>query len=177
MSKGLKSSFGGPNRRAFLGGASLLLPSVALAQTQGAPRRQAPAETGSPPVVFVHGTAGFRSQSLEIVTHWASRGFVVIAADHPGLYLGDLIRSVCGQDAPTADVPAEPPAALKAQIKRADLMSAYLEARQLAGFNEEECRKFFKIPPMEAMFQLAPLPAASAQAQFLDVFSLLTAET
>ena len=26
--------------------------------------------------MFVHGTAGFRSQSLEIVTHWASRGFV-----------------------------------------------------------------------------------------------------
>lgn len=74
-------------------------------------------------------------------------------------------------------LPAELSSALKTQIKRADLMSAYLEARQLAGFNEEECRKFFKIPPMEAMFDLTPLPAATAQAQFLDVFAQLTAET
>lgn len=49
-----------------------------------------------PAVVFVHGTAGFRSQSLEQVQHWASRGFVVVAADHPGLWLKDLIGSLCG---------------------------------------------------------------------------------
>ena len=35
-----------------------------------------------PVVVFVHGTAAFRHQSLPIVTHWASRGFVVLALDH-----------------------------------------------------------------------------------------------
>ncbi|MFO0616599.1 MAG: hypothetical protein U0414_28660 [Polyangiaceae bacterium] len=50
-----------------------------------------------PVVVFVHGTAGFRTQSLEIETHWASRGFIVVAADHPGLYLQNLIESICGQ--------------------------------------------------------------------------------
>jgi len=44
-----------------------------------------------PVVVFVHGTAGFRTQSLAHMEHWASRGFVVIAADHPGLYLGDAL--------------------------------------------------------------------------------------
>lgn len=49
-----------------------------------------------PAVVFVHGTAGFRSQSLEHVVHWASRGFVVVAADHPGLWLKDLLGSLCG---------------------------------------------------------------------------------
>lgn len=49
-----------------------------------------------PAVVFVHGTAGFRSQSLEHVRHWASRGFVVVAADHPGLWLKDLLGSLCG---------------------------------------------------------------------------------
>lgn len=50
-----------------------------------------------PGIVFVHGTAGFRSQSLEFVLHWASRGFVVIAADHPGLWLKDLLGQLCGQ--------------------------------------------------------------------------------
>ncbi|MBI3207200.1 MAG: hypothetical protein HYZ29_37025 [Myxococcales bacterium] len=45
-----------------------------------------------PVVLFVHGTAGFRTQSLEHMEHWASRGFVVLAADHPGLYLGDMLE-------------------------------------------------------------------------------------
>ena len=52
-----------------------------------------------PAVIFVHGTAGFRSQSLEHVTHWASRGFIVLAADHPGLWLKDLLGQLCGQPA------------------------------------------------------------------------------
>jgi hypothetical protein len=54
-------------------------------------------ESGPYPVIlFVHGTAGFRTQSLPHMTHWASRGFVVIAADHPGLVLGDLLGLACG---------------------------------------------------------------------------------
>lgn len=60
-----------------------------------------------PAVVFVHGTAGFRSQSLELVTHWASRGFVVIAADHPGLWLKDLLGSLCGVPAPAQKLGAD----------------------------------------------------------------------
>ena len=44
-----------------------------------------------PLVVFVHGTGGYRMQNLSQMTHWASRGFVVAAADHPGLYLGDML--------------------------------------------------------------------------------------
>jgi hypothetical protein len=62
-----------------------------------------------PAVVFVHGTAGFRTQSLEITTHWASRGFVVLAADHPGLFLGDLITSlpICDGEAPPQDLAAD----------------------------------------------------------------------
>ena len=44
-----------------------------------------------PLVVFVHGTAAFRTQSLEQMQHWASRGFVVMSADHPGLWLADML--------------------------------------------------------------------------------------
>ncbi|MCH9681850.1 MAG: hypothetical protein K0V04_10485, partial [Deltaproteobacteria bacterium] len=50
-----------------------------------------------PVVLFVHGTAGFRTQSLPHMVHWASRGFVVMAADHPGLWLADLLGLACGQ--------------------------------------------------------------------------------
>jgi hypothetical protein len=49
-----------------------------------------------PAIVFVHGTASFRTQSLPQMVHWASRGFVVLAADHPGLRLGDTLGSLCG---------------------------------------------------------------------------------
>lgn len=48
-----------------------------------------------PVVLFVHGTAGFRTQSLGTMTHWASRGFVVVAADHPGLWLYDNLARFC----------------------------------------------------------------------------------
>ncbi|MBA3502546.1 MAG: alpha/beta fold hydrolase [Myxococcota bacterium] len=64
-----------------------------------------------PVIVFVHGTASFRHQSLHQTTHWASRGFVVIAADHPGLMLGDLLAQFCpdepsGAQNLTADIDA-----------------------------------------------------------------------
>ena len=60
-----------------------------------------------PPVIFIHGTAGFRSQSLEQVTHWASRGFIVLAADHPGLWLQDLLGQLCGVQAPAQNLAAD----------------------------------------------------------------------
>lgn len=49
-----------------------------------------------PMVLFVHGTAGFRTQSLTFMTHWASRGFVVVAADHPGMMLKDILTGTFG---------------------------------------------------------------------------------
>ncbi|MBL9025517.1 MAG: hypothetical protein JNL21_25200 [Myxococcales bacterium] len=62
-------------------------------------------EHGPYPVIFfVHGTAGFRAQSLELTRHWASRGFVVVAADHPGLYLNDILAPLCGGMAPARDL-------------------------------------------------------------------------
>ncbi len=57
-----------------------------------------------PVVLFVHGTASFRHQSLHQVTHWASRGFVVVAADHPGLKLGDLLSMACGGSPPAQNL-------------------------------------------------------------------------
>ncbi|HEY5950153.1 MAG TPA: hypothetical protein VIV40_31875 [Kofleriaceae bacterium] len=57
-----------------------------------------------PVVVFVHGTASFRHQSLHQTTHWASRGFVVVAADHPGLQLGDMLAMACGGSAPAQNL-------------------------------------------------------------------------
>ncbi len=44
-----------------------------------------------PGVIFIHGTGSFRVANGSTMTHWASRGFVVVAADHWGLYLSDFI--------------------------------------------------------------------------------------
>ena len=51
-----------------------------------------------PLIFFVHGTASWRMQSLSLMEHWASRGFVVVAADHPGLFLADMLSFACGED-------------------------------------------------------------------------------
>jgi predicted dienelactone hydrolase len=50
-----------------------------------------------PAVIFIHGTGSFRVASLSTMTQWASRGFVVVAADHPGLFLSDVVS---GGDCP-----------------------------------------------------------------------------
>jgi predicted dienelactone hydrolase len=47
-------------------------------------------------VIFIHGTASWRSQSLTQMTHWASRGFVVISSDHPGYWMADMLGLACG---------------------------------------------------------------------------------
>lgn len=48
-------------------------------------------------------------------------------------------------------VPAEIPKAVKTQIKRADRISAWLEAIQIAGFSETEANKLFGIPKPETL--------------------------
>ncbi len=63
--------------------------------------RDLPLDAGHGPypvIVFVHGTAAFRHQSVSQARHWASRGFVVVAADHPGLMLGDFLAMACPDD-------------------------------------------------------------------------------
>jgi predicted esterase len=49
-----------------------------------------------PVVIFIHGTASMRAASITTNTHWASRGFIVLAADYPGLGLLDQLNSACG---------------------------------------------------------------------------------
>lgn len=41
--------------------------------------------------LHVHGTAAWRTASAHQLTHFASRGFVVLSADHPGINLKDML--------------------------------------------------------------------------------------
>jgi hypothetical protein len=88
-----------------------------------------------PAVLFVHGTAAFRHQSLPLVTHWASRGFVVIAADHPGLYLGDFLAMACGGQPPPQNLSVNLDtmiAALGAPTGELSFLSGHVDATRLA---------------------------------------------
>ena len=61
-------------------------------------------------------------------------------------------------------------------IKRADRISAFHEAAQLAGFDAVEARNFFGRPPARLRApKLVPLPTGEAERQFLERFRRLSA--
>ncbi|TAL30692.1 MAG: HD family hydrolase [Alphaproteobacteria bacterium] len=63
---------------------------------------------------------------------------------------------------------------LKKFIKRADKISAYLEATQIAGFSHEESRKFFGPPPVTVQdWVIAPVPPNEAKRLFVARFNEL----
>jgi hypothetical protein len=72
------------------------------------------------------------------------------------------------------------PAELTARIKAADAGAAYLEATQLAGFQEAEARRFFgRAPKLQAAIAqefLTPWPAQRAERRFLARFKSLKAD-
>ncbi len=67
-------------------------------------------------------------------------------------------------------LPAMPPQAISDLIKRADIASAYLEATQLAGFEEKEAKKIFGNPRGLKPVILTPRPAQEIQKLFVSTF-------
>lgn len=65
---------------------------------------------------------------------------------------------------------------VKRKIKRADIICAYFEATQIAGFSHAESVKFFGRPPAGLEIAIKPLPVKTAQQLFLDVFAEVLAE-
>lgn len=53
-----------------------------------------------PVIFFIHGTSSVRMASYSTMDNWVSQGVIVVAADHPGLYLGDVIRQGCAAAGP-----------------------------------------------------------------------------
>ena len=72
-------------------------------------------------------------------------------------------------------LPATLPKTAQTLINRADRASAYLEATQLAGFDETEAGKFFGKPRGLDYITLQPLPADAAKSAFLKRFETLSA--
>jgi len=66
-------------------------------------------------------------------------------------------------------LPAQLPAAIKSRIKRADRISAWLEATQIAGFSTAEADRFFGKPPpgLIANRRILPRPPAEVRAAYI----------
>lgn len=72
-------------------------------------------------------------------------------------------------------LPATVPAALKKAIKKADIVSAYFEATELAGFSTAEAAEFFGRPRgfHAGHFDLSPRPTAEVEQAFINRFNIL----
>lgn len=109
--------------------------------------------------------------------------------DAPEYVVGDLIspfKAVIGMNYKALEdclqtaihlrfgLPVSPSPALKVLFKKADHLSAYYEATQLAGFEEAEAQRLFGKPPAALKTpRLSPLATAEAQEQFLARFARL----
>jgi 5'-deoxynucleotidase YfbR-like HD superfamily hydrolase len=71
-------------------------------------------------------------------------------------------------------LPAEIPTEIKALIKQADIVCAYFEATQLAGFSLEEGEKFF-CPKPKKLITLVPEKPDIVKGRYLERFKILLA--
>lgn len=72
-------------------------------------------------------------------------------------------------------LPAELPASWRQAIKRADMLAAYAEAVQLAGFAEAEAKRAFGFSGEAPKVDLTPWDPEKARAQYLKTFLSLAA--
>lgn len=113
--------------------------------------------------------------------------------DAPEYVIGDMISPVKAAVGPgyaelddrlTAAIhlrfglPAAIPQTIKRQIKKADKLSAWLEATQIAGFSIDEANRFFGNPPEEGPrpSKLNPRPPMEVKADFISRFNALSTE-
>lgn len=117
---------------------------------------------------------------------------IALLHDAPEYVIGDMIspfKSVVGGGYKAVEarleaaihirfgLPPVLPAPLKALIKRADRISAYFEATELAGFDDREARVFFGSPRgiSRDMIDVSPRSADEVQALFLERFEAIEA--
>jgi len=116
------------------------------------------------------------------------RRLLALLHDAPEYVIGDMIspfKAALGLDYKAFEakleaaihlrfgLPAHPPAVVKGVIKRADVICAYLEATQLAGFSETEAKRFFGVPPRGLKLKITPQPTGQVQEAFLKRFRSL----
>jgi 5'-nucleotidase len=133
-------------------------------------------------VLLVEALARVKQPRLDARTRLA-----VLLHDAPEYVIGDMIspfKAVIGDSYKAVEkrllaaihlrfgLPAKLPEETTALIKAADRQAAYLEATRLAGFADEEARKFFGQPPKVSLAlerdYLTPWPAGTAEQRFVE---------
>lgn len=127
--------------------------------------------------------------SRKLAPEWdRKRRLAALLHDAPEYVIGDMIspfKTALGVDYKAFEakleaaihmrfgLPAHPSAAVKGVIKRADIICAYFEAVQLAGFTETEARRYFGTPPRTVRLRLTPKPTGEVEDAFLKRFRSL----
>lgn len=108
--------------------------------------------------------------------------------DAPEYVIGDMItpfKAIIGPNYKEIDtrlitaihirfgLPGTLPHKIEALIKRADRISAYLEATQLAGFTVTEARKIFGAPKIGTDLVIEPVTPDQAKSRYLERYRLL----
>ena len=108
--------------------------------------------------------------------------------DAPEYVIGDMItpfKAIIGPNYKEIDtrlitaihirfgLPGTLPHRIEALIKRADRISAYLEATQLAGFTVTEARKIFGAPKIGTDLVIEPVTPDQAKSRYLKRYRLL----
>lgn len=130
----------------------------------------------------------------DLPPHWR---LAVLLHDAPEYVIGDMIspfKAVIGEAYKAVEsrlqgaihlrfgLPAEIPKTVKKLAKRADIICAYFEAVELAGFDDEEAGKIFGRPrgfPVDGggklRYGLKPQPVAKAEELFMKRFEEIEA--
>ena len=129
----------------------------------------------------------FALENPKAETKWR---LAALLHDAPEYVIGDMISPVKASVGPGYDaldkrlmgaihmrfgLPVETPALIKKQIKKADKISAWLEAVQIAGFSQEEANKLFGDPKLSDLKKRKLVPSAPLQVKsaFLNRFNEL----
>jgi 5'-deoxynucleotidase YfbR-like HD superfamily hydrolase len=131
----------------------------------------------------------FARRQPDIAAKWR---LAALLHDAPEYVIGDMISPVKAAVGPgygalderlsaavhiRFGLPAVIPARVKKEIKRADRISAWLEATQIAGFSRQEADRFFGAPDLETVggLEIRLRPPIEVRADYLARHALLLA--
>jgi 5'-deoxynucleotidase YfbR-like HD superfamily hydrolase len=130
--------------------------------------------------------------AAKLAPDWPARWrLAALVHDAPEYVIGDMIspfKAALGLDYKSFEskleaaihvrfgLPAALPASVKTLIKRADIVCAYFEATQLAGFSEKEAQRYFGAPPRGVALRLKPKSTGEVELAFLARFRALLAK-
>ncbi|PJI85789.1 hypothetical protein BC777_2136 [Yoonia maricola] len=131
----------------------------------------------------------FQRQQPKAPAKWQ---LAALLHDAPEYVIGDMISPVKAAVGPgygalddrlTAAIhlrfglPAQIPVSVKKQIKKADKLSAWLEATQIAGFTQAEADKFFgkQDPALASNLQIALRPPVTVRDDYTALYHKLAA--